>query len=187
VEKLKQLRARNLGQFWGDFGPFSHRKICYSKEVEIILAQIFLLRKEIMKKRILVVDDEPNLAFLLAENLHDLGPDYDIEVSHSGAEALDLNQEHPFDLVITDLMMPEMNGLILTRHLIKQQPGIKLILMTAYGNEEIALKAKNLGICSYITKPFEMEDMLVAVQTAFTQTQFEPETTGSGHSYYAQV
>jgi two-component system response regulator GlrR len=140
-----------------------------------------------MKKRILVVDDEPILAFLLAENLVDLGPDYEIEVSHSGPEALDLNTQNPFDLVITDLMMPEMNGLTLSKQLNKDHPGIKLILMTAYGNEEIALKAKDLGICSYITKPFEMEDMLTAVQTAFLQDQSQHEPAEQEQSIYAQV
>ena len=140
-----------------------------------------------MKKRILVVDDEPNLAFLLAENLVDLGPDYEIEVSHSGPEALDLNTQNPFDLVITDLMMPEMNGLTLSKQLTEEKPGIKLILMTAYGNEDIALKAKDLGICSYITKPFEMEDMLTAVQTAFSQDQTKQKTAGQEQSIYAQV
>ena len=140
-----------------------------------------------MKKRILVVDDEPNLAFLLAENLVDLGPDYEIEVSHSGPEALDLNTQNPFDLVITDLMMPEMNGLTLSKHLSEEKPDIKLILMTAYGNEDIALKAKDLGICSYITKPFEMEDMLTAVQTALSPDQSKHKTAGQEQSIYAQV
>jgi two-component system response regulator AtoC len=119
-----------------------------------------------MKKRILIVDDEPNLAFLLAENLLDLGPNYEIETCHSSADALALTKVKPFDLVITDLMMPEMNGLTLSRFLIQERPGLKMILVTAYGNEEVALKAKNLGICSYITKPFDMDDMLIAVQAA---------------------
>ncbi|MBN1219694.1 MAG: response regulator [Anaerolineae bacterium] len=119
-----------------------------------------------MKKRILIVDDEPNLAFLLAENLVDLGPNYEIEVCNSSADALALNEEKSFDLVITDLMMPGINGLALTKYLAEQKPEIKLILMTAYGNEEVALRARHLGISSYITKPFEMEDMLAAVQTA---------------------
>jgi CheY-like chemotaxis protein len=119
-----------------------------------------------MKKRILIVDDEPNLAYLLAENLIDLGPNYEIETCYSGAEALALNKVKPFDLVITDLMMPEMNGLALTRSLTQQPPGPKCILITAYGSEEIALKAKSLGISSYITKPFDMDDMLTAVQSA---------------------
>jgi two-component system response regulator AtoC len=119
-----------------------------------------------MKKRILIVDDEPNLAFLLAENLVDLGPNYEIEVCNSSADALALNKANPFDLVITDLMMPDINGLALTKYLTQQQPEIKLILITAYGNEDIAMKAKKLGISSYITKPFAMEDMLIAVQLA---------------------
>jgi len=123
-----------------------------------------------MKKRILIVDDEPNLAFLLAENLVDLGPDYEIEVCNSSADALALNKARPFDLVITDLMMPDINGLTLTKYLIKQRPEIKLILITAYGNEDVALKARKLGVSNYITKPFEMEDMLEAVHAAFETT-----------------
>jgi CheY-like chemotaxis protein len=126
-----------------------------------------------MKKRILVVDDEPNLAFLLAENLVDLGPNYEIEACNSGTEALELNKANPFDLVITDLMMPEINGLALTKFLIQQKPEIKLILMTAYGNEDVALKAEKLGISGYITKPFVMEDMLAAVQQAFAPKPVE--------------
>ena len=50
--------------------------------------------------------------------------------------------------------------------MIQERPGLKMILVTAYGNEEVALKAKNLGIYSYITKPFDMDDMLTAVQAA---------------------
>jgi two-component system chemotaxis response regulator CheY len=126
--------------------------------------------KRKMKKRILIVDDEPNLAFLLAENLVDLGPDYEIEVCNSSADALALNKARPFDLVITDLMMPDINGLALTKYLIQQQPEIKLILITAYGNEDIAMKAQKLGISRYITKPFEMEDMLEAVESALNTT-----------------
>jgi two-component system chemotaxis response regulator CheY len=126
--------------------------------------------KRKMKKRILIVDDEPNLAFLLAENLVDLGPDYEIEVCNSSTDALALNKARPFDLVITDLMMPDINGLALTKYLFQQQPEIKLILITAYGNEDIAMKAQKLGVSSYITKPFEMEDMLEAVQSALKTT-----------------
>ncbi len=140
-----------------------------------------------MIKRILVVDDEPNLAFLLAENLLDLGAGYEIEVCHSSEEALNLNRENPFDLVITDLMMPEINGLTLSKYLLQQNPDIKLILITAFGNEEIAVKAKNLGICSYITKPFEMEDMLTAVQTALTPAMTEETPAEQEQSLYASV
>jgi two-component system response regulator YesN len=138
--------------------------------------------KRKMKKRILVVDDEPNLAFLLAENLVDLGPDYEIEVCNSSADALSLNRAKPFDLVITDLMMPDINGLALTKYLFQQQPGIKLILITAYGNEDIAMKAQKLGVSSYITKPFEMEDMLEAVQSVLDTSisQADPVLTETG-------
>jgi DNA-binding NtrC family response regulator len=138
--------------------------------------------KRKMKKRILIVDDEPNLAFLLAENLVDLGPDYEIEVCNSSADALSLNKAKPFDLVITDLMMPDINGLALTKYLFQQQPGIKLILITAYGNEDIAMKAQKLGVSSYITKPFEMEDMLEAVQSVLETSisQADPVLTEAG-------
>jgi FixJ family two-component response regulator len=87
-------------------------------------------------------------------------------------------------------MMPEINGLTLSKYLIQQKPEIKLILITAYGNEEIAIRAKNLGISSYITKPFDMEDMLMAVQAAFDtnlvgQAHTEREMTGQEQPLYS--
>jgi DNA-binding response OmpR family regulator len=134
--------------------------------------------QEKMKKRILIVDDEPSLAFLLAENLVDLGPDYEIETCCSGAEALALNQADPFDLVITDWMMPGINGLQLMRVLTQKQPETKLILMTAYGNEAIAIKAQDLGVTSYISKPFRMEEMLATVQAVLERKSVNSVNSG---------
>ncbi len=124
-----------------------------------------------MKKRILIVDDDPNLAFLLAENLTDLGPDFEIETCHTGTQAIALNQINPFDLVITDLIMPGLSGLQVIRRLSHLYPGIKLMLMTSYGNEYIVSNAKKMGDVSYIAKPFSIEDMLTAIkQMLFNQS-----------------
>jgi CheY-like chemotaxis protein len=104
------------------------------------------------------------LTFFLAENLADLGPEYEIESCNSGTEALMMLHKAPtFDLIITDLMMPDISGLQIVRLLKEQQLPTKVILMTAHGNEETALKAKKLGVTSYIAKPFEIEEMLTTI------------------------
>lgn len=117
-----------------------------------------------MKKRILIVDDEPNITFFLAESLAELGPDYEVATCNSAAEALALHTAQPFALVITDLLMPGITGLRLAQLLRAQQPALKLILMTAYGNEAVIRRAEQLGFNDYITKPFTVEEMLVTVQ-----------------------
>ncbi len=118
-----------------------------------------------MSQRILIVDNEPGVIYFLAENLADLGPDYEIETCQSGEEALVQATIKRFDLVITDFRMPGINGLQLIRFLRDQQPRIKLILMTAYGDQSVALMARQLQLNGYITKPFEMEEMLTTVKT----------------------
>jgi DNA-binding NtrC family response regulator len=117
-----------------------------------------------MKKRILIVDDEPTLTFLLTENLADLGPDYEVEACNSGAEALALTCTQPFDLVITDLRMPGLNGMQLIRRLTGLWPRLKFILMTAYSDDLIAQKPVDLCVSKFIAKPFTTEQMLAAVR-----------------------
>lgn len=124
-----------------------------------------------MQKRILIVDNEPSLTFFLAENLTELGPEYEIETCHSGVEAITLTSTGPFDLVITDFWMPVINGLQLSRFLNQRYPQIKIILITAYGNEALMSQARELDVTYYITKPFELEEMLTAVRTALEDEQ----------------
>lgn len=119
-----------------------------------------------MTWRILVVDDDESVAFLTAENLAELGSAYHIEAATSGKEAWQKMSDQPFDLVITDLRMPGMDGLELLRRTRKSYPQTRLILMTAYGSDEVQASVRRLQAYHYITKPFRMEELLDAARGA---------------------
>jgi len=123
------------------------------------------------RKRILVVDDEVKLAFLLKQSLLNLGPEYEIETANSGVEALRIMEEDPCDLVITDFRMRGMGGLELMRSIKSESPETLLILMTAYGSPEIVAEARRLEAYRYITKPFPIEDFQAMVKEALVDDQ----------------
>jgi len=124
-----------------------------------------------MKKRILIVDDEESVAFFLAESLAEGRPDYQVEIVLSGEEALEKISAQPFDLVITDLRMPGINGLELMEQVRTLSPRTRLILITAYGSPEVETTAYRLGACRYLTKPFPMETLLTTVQEALAEVK----------------
>ena len=117
-------------------------------------------------KRILVVDDETSVAFFLSESIAGLCPGYKVEMVCSGKKALDRIIAELFDLVVTDLCMPDVGGLDIIRRLRQTRPQTRVILITAYGNGKVEAEAQRLGICRYLTKPFDMDDFIQAVQEA---------------------
>ena len=119
-----------------------------------------------MTKRILVVDDERSVAFLLSENLAGLDPAYRVQMAHSGEEALGKVIAAPFDLIITDLRMPGMDGLELIRRVQEISPGTRTILITAYGDGDAERKAGSLGVYRYVTKPFKTDEFTQIVEQA---------------------
>jgi len=121
------------------------------------------------KKRILVVDDEVKLAFLLKQSLLNLGPEFEIETANSGLEALKIMESNPCDLLITDFRMRGMGGLDLMRAIKSESPETLVILMTAYGSPEIVAEAKRLDVYRYITKPFPIEEFQQIVRDAFVE------------------
>ncbi len=108
--------------------------------------------------RILVVDDEKIKRVTLADDL--AGQGHDVVTAADGAEALRVLEEERFDLVVTDLKMPGIDGLELLKRL-KQaaQADIEVIMMTAYGSIPVAVEAMKLGAYDFVTKPFRNEDL----------------------------
>ncbi len=100
---------------------------------------------------VLVVDDSP-VDRTRAGGLLKKGPDLTPVFASNGREALALIAERPPDLVLTDLQMPEMDGLALVEAVRRSVPGLPVILMTAHGNEEIAVQALRKGAASYVAK-----------------------------------
>lgn len=113
---------------------------------------------------ILVVDDEKDTCLLLRQVLEKEG--YIIDSANSGVEALNILTKKKINLVITDLNMPEMDGLALIREARKLKTNTKFIMMTAYGEIETYLDAINMGVFDYLNKPMEISDIRNAVKKA---------------------
>lgn len=123
------------------------------------------------RKRVLVVDDEARLAFLLKQSLLSLGPDYDIQTANTGHDALSIMEREPCDLVITDYRMEGMGGLDLMKAIRSKRPATLVILMTAYGSDEVQAEAERLQAYRYITKPFPIEEFQRIVQEALNPSR----------------
>jgi DNA-binding NtrC family response regulator len=116
-------------------------------------------------ERILVVDDEDGMRRLLSRVLTREG--YETSAVGSGAEALRLVASERFDLVVTDIKMPEMDGLLLLAELKEYEPSLPIIVITAYGTIENAVQALRSGAYDYIAKPFENDEIKLTVAKAF--------------------
>lgn len=114
--------------------------------------------------RILVVDDEPLTLELIVEGLADRG--YSIDVASSGTEAIAKAEETSYDVVITDLNMPGMDGMEVLDHFNENRPGTMVILLTAYGTIETAVQAVKRGAFDYLTKPAKLDEIMIILQRA---------------------
>ena len=107
--------------------------------------------------RLLIVDDEKNIRANLASFFQSLG--HDAQTAESGREARAMIEATPFDLVLTDFRMAEMNGLELLIEIRKRRPESLVILMTAYATVENAVAAMKAGAFDYVTKPFSLDQI----------------------------
>lgn len=117
---------------------------------------------------VLIVDDEENTRIGLVKLLGQEG--YQTEAVANGFEALRSLETKLVDLIITDINMPEMNGLIFLRELNQSYPEIKVIMMTAYGGVDSYLEALDLGVLEYLTKPVRLDELKVIMRRIFNQT-----------------
>lgn len=125
--------------------------------------------------QILVVDDEARMADLIRRELEDHG--HSVAVSGDGPSALDKLGESRFDLVVTDLKMPGMDGLELLQVIRSRYPETEVVLMTAYASAQTAVKAMKEGAYDYLTKPFEMDELLIMVNRVSEMKRLELENT----------
>jgi two-component system, OmpR family, KDP operon response regulator KdpE len=121
-------------------------------------------------KHILVVDDEAQITRVLRTSLSTHG--YDIRVANDGETALEIMKDWTPDLVITDLAMPNMDGLELCRRLrVKTQ--VPIIVLSVRGEERTKVKALDAGADDYVTKPFGMEELLARVRANLRRRRTE--------------
>jgi len=123
-----------------------------------------------MENKILIVDDEKEIRNFLSMALTKLS-NYRVELAENGEDALQKIEKEGFDLVLTDLKMPIMDGLQLVDRIAKSKPEILTVLMTAHGSIDSALEAMKLGASDYITKPLNIEELLVRLQKVLEEKQ----------------
>jgi DNA-binding NtrC family response regulator len=123
-----------------------------------------------MAATIIIVDDEPDLLDLLKLILTEK-TDYRVFTTTDPYQALTWCREHQADVLISDLRMPQIEGIELLKLLRAQNEQIPFIIMTAYGTIESAVEAMRLGAFDYITKPFRKEQILMTIRKALAKRQ----------------
>lgn len=126
-----------------------------------------------MASSILIIDDEPLMRISISDALRDEG--YETVDTDSGRAGLDLLRERSFDVIITDLRLPEVDGLHILKACKQFSPKSKVILITAYGSVETAVEAMKQGAYDYITKPFSMDELLLMVKRLLKFKELEDE------------
>ena len=120
------------------------------------------------KKQILVVDDEQNSREGLTKILIKEG--YEVVAAESGQDALAKAKKQDFDLIITDLRMPEISGIDVLEKIREKKPDIGVIIVTAYGEVNSYLKAMTLGAFEYLNKPIKLDELRRVIHKALSQS-----------------
>jgi len=122
---------------------------------------------------LLFVDDEPALRSLVSERLSERG--FEVVEAEDGGQAVELLDQFAFDVVITDLRMPGIDGTGVIEHALSRYPGIVGIVITGYGTLKDAVDAIKKGASDFIAKPFQFDELLHVLQKALEQRQLKSE------------
>lgn len=114
--------------------------------------------------RVMVVDDEENIREVLSNYLQSMN--YEVEAAEDGQEALSKYKKGNFDLIISDLLMPNIDGLELLKRIREVDNEVIFLMITGYPSIETAVEAIKKGAYDYITKPFHMEDVKLRIERA---------------------
>ena len=113
--------------------------------------------------RVLVIDDDASLRFTLEAVLSDAG--LVVEACDGGASGLAAFEAHGADVVLTDLAMPEMDGMQVLERMRASDPSVPVLMLTAHGSERVAVSAMKAGAFDYIPKPFDPDELYARIQT----------------------
>jgi two-component system response regulator AtoC len=126
-------------------------------------------------RSVLVVDDEPDIRSLLKDLL--TGEGYKVRVAKSGAEAVEQIRKDQPDLAMMDIKLPDQDGIGLLRTLRREHPELEVIVMTAFGGSSTAIKAMEHGAYDYVTKPFDIDDLLATLKRVFEHADMSSEVS----------
>jgi two-component system response regulator (stage 0 sporulation protein F) len=129
------------------------------------------------KKKLLIVDDQVGIRILLLEVFATEG--YDTFQAANGRTALEIVRNHRPDLVLLDMKIPGMDGLEILKQIKEYDRGIKVIMMTAYGELDMIKEATDLGALMHFTKPFDIDEMRLAVNMQMGESSASRFATGS--------
>src|SRR6476620_11786848 len=130
--------------------------------------------------KILLIEDDPGIIMTLRRVLAEEG--YSVQVEKRGDTGLAAAQNDSFDLVITDMKLPGLNGLYLVSELHAAKPRLPIILMTAHGTTETAIQATKSGAYDYLLKPFEIPEFIELVEKALDSRRMMNEPVELGRS-----
>ena len=134
-----------------------------------------------MKKKILIIEDEEDLVKGLKLNLTDEG--YDVDWALDGKSGLKKALDDPPDLILLDIMIPEMDGLEVCRLLRQKKVGLPIIMLTAKGEEVDKVVGLEIGADDYITKPFSIRELLARIKAHIRRTQREEKAVPQVYSF----
>ncbi len=118
------------------------------------------------KGSILVVDDEDALRTVLSSELVNEG--YDIKSASDGDEAIGVLEKGRFDLVLLDIKMPRVSGFEVLKHIRQNHSGTKVVMLTAFADLKNAIESKKLGADDFVSKPYDLVDLLTTIERVLT-------------------
>ncbi len=121
--------------------------------------------------RLLLVDDEARFVETLSKRLAARG--FDVEGALGGRDALELLGARPFDVVLLDVWMPEMDGLEVLKEIRRLHPSVRVVLVSGNASITAAVEGIRLGATDYLLKPVDIEDVLAKVEAAFEKKSLE--------------
>lgn len=150
--------------FFASLSYYIRTQFCYTEKRETVWKGL-----NRMARHILVVDDEESIVTLLQYNLEKNG--YDVTAAMDGATAFKLASEQPFDLIILDLMIPEMDGLEVCKKLRQEQIFTPVLMLTAKDDEIDKVLGLELGADDYMTKPFSPREVVARVRAILRRVE----------------
>ena len=122
------------------------------------------MRKMVMNCKILLVDDEKTMVKYLSRRLIKRG--FDVSVAYSGLSALEEIKKIDFDLVLLDVLMPEMDGIETLKEIKKIKPETEVIMLTGHASVEVGIEGMKSGAFNYIMKPFDPDELVKEINLA---------------------
>jgi len=133
----------------------------------------------------LVVDDDPGSSGLLRDIFQQEG--YEVTLASRGEEALALAPARPFDIVLCDVQLPDIDGIELLRRLRRAAPNTAIIMVTAFGTYETAIKALHEGAFDYVRKPFTLQEVRLTVERAMERRRLQNRAAAAGGAQAAET